>query len=90
MSKPFGNTTHSEIAQAFEAENRLHTFVEQREDGSHVKKYELRLTLEELFTTLDSLRDACDVDRPYLDGFQLNARQLRAKILATLGLFEEG
>lgn len=103
MSKPFGTTSHSEIAHAFDAEAREHTFVEQipvpsgRSDGTatvHVKKYQLRLSLEELLAILDDLT-AVGNWGPYnslpLPGKNapLQARQLRAKILATLGLFED-
>lgn len=89
MGKPFGTTPHSEIARAFEAENRAHTFVEQLSSGEYAKRYQLRLSLEELLTLLDSLNT--QATNPKWDrGLVLNARQLRVKILATLGLFEEG
>ncbi len=83
MTKKFGTTTHAEIAHAFEAERRQHTYIEQLDDGQHIKKYELRLSLTELFTVLDHLTGPTA-------GSVLPARQLRAKILATLGLFEDG
>jgi len=87
MSRPFGTTPHSEIAHAFEAENRVHTFVEQLEDGGYTKKYQLRLTLGELLTLLDTL---VWVDTAAGSNFRLKARQLRVKLLQTLGLTEEG
>ena len=87
MSRPFGTTPHSEIAHAFEAENRVHTFVEQLEDGGYTKKYQLRLTLGELLTLLDTL---CWVDNAAGSSFRLKVRQLRVKLLQTLGLTEEG
>lgn len=93
MSHKFGATPHAEIARAFEAEHRQHTFVEAipvPSGGSggtvtvHIKKYELRLSLEELLTLLDALSYVGDFDS------RLATRQLRRKILATLGLFEDG
>ena len=86
MSNQFGRTSHSEIAKAFEAEGRVHTFVEQvpvpgSQETVLMKKYQLRLSLEELLTMLDALKAS---------GSILATRQLRGKVLATLGLFEEG
>lgn len=98
MPRAFGTTPHEEIARAFEAENRQHTFVEAiqvptGEAGGtatvHTKKYELRVSQQELLTLLDALT---------YSGFgtakrspqPLASRQLRGKILATLGLYEEG
>lgn len=92
MARPFGTTPHAEIARAFEAENRQHTFVEQLASGEHVKRYQLRMSLEELLTLLDSLaqRHPESKLRGSFFGPSLAQRQFRAKILATLGLFEEG
>lgn len=95
MSRPFGTTPHSEIAKAFEAERREHTFVEQLSSGEYAKRYQLRLSLEELLTLLDSLSHAGKNTFDPVPGEstwapRLAPRQLRAKILATLGLFEEG
>lgn len=84
VGRPFGTTPHSEIAKAFEAERREHTFVEQLSSGEYAKRYQLRLNLEELLTLLDGLGYSGAVLE------LLASRQLRAKILATLGLFEEG
>lgn len=99
MPRAFGTTPHEDIARAFEAENRQHTFVEAipvPSGGSggptvtvHTKKYELRVSQQELLTLLDALT---------YSGFgtakrspqPLASRQLRGKILATLGLYEEG
>lgn len=91
MSRAFGATPHSEIARAFEAENRQHTYVEQLSSGEFTKKYQLRLSLEELLTLLDQLAGFHPEHglRPHFKP-GLASRQLRAKILATLGLVEEG
>jgi hypothetical protein len=89
MPRAFGTIPHAEIAQAFERENRTHTFVEQLATGEHTKKYELRVSLEELLTLLDSLAHV-DQSQRSNDDFRLRVRQLRGKILATLGLFEDG
>jgi hypothetical protein len=95
VSRAFGTTPHSEIAQAFERENRTHTYVEQLTTCEHVKRYELRASLEELLTLLDSLSHAGKntfeaVPEKSSWTPRLAPRLLRAKILATLGLFEEG
>lgn len=105
MPRAFGTTPHEEIARAFEAENRQHTFVEAipvPSGGSggptvtvHTKKYELRVSQQELLTLLDSLtRSGGPVSPIFAHSGAANAalasRQLRSKILATLGLYEEG
>lgn len=92
MARAFGTTPHADVVHAFEAERRQHTFVESLSydelrsvpEGAptFVKKYELRLSLPELIINLDSLAEAGQKN--------LAARQLRIKILATLGLVEEG
>lgn len=92
MARPFGTTPHSDIAHAFDAEKRQHTFVESLSydelktlpEGAPVftKKYELRLSFPDLIANLDSLAETGKKD--------LTQRQLRIKILATLGLVEEG
>jgi hypothetical protein len=94
MPRPFGATPHSEIARAFERENRQHTYVEQMTTGEFTKKYELRLSVEELLALLDSLAGLGSGDtlqpRAAYSRSEWGARQLRGKILGTLGLFEEG
>ena len=96
MPKPFGTTTHSDIMHAFEAEHRQHTYVEQLPEGAgYAKKYELRVTPEELLVLLDALRHAGRNTFELVPGEsswqpQLAPRQLRIKILATLGVYEEG
>lgn len=85
-------TSHSEIAQAFDAEHRQHTFVEAVKSGDdvvHIKRYELRLSLEELLCALDALSTMGTMTIGHTSP-SLAARQLRGKILGTLGLVEEG
>jgi len=97
MARQFGTTPHSEIAHAFEAENRVHTFVEQLGEG-YTKKYQLRVSLEELLTLLDALSFVWGMDtatnamagKVKSHPSTLATRQLRVKILQTLGITEEG
>lgn len=102
MARAFGATPHADVVHAFDAENRQHTFVESLSydelraapEGAptFVKKYEMRISVEELLTVLDALSFVGRVAtyRPPPDADPLPARQLRIKILATLGLVEEG
>ena len=93
MSRPFGSTSHAEIVHAFEAENRTHTPVEETPTGP-ARRYVIHLTAEELLTLLDALT-ARGVYENVLahsgsSDARLHARQLRVRLLQTLGLTEEG
>jgi len=76
-----------------DAEGRQSTFVEEREhDGrvEYVKTYVMRLTATELLTALDAWTEVGNGKGYSSSSLRFNTRQLRQKVLATLGLVEEG